>query len=196
MPAAFSKAIREPPTNVTIIKDPYKAFLQSQLGGDNSNELVKVATKSNALRVILLTVTDQEQVEAILDPSCQIVAMSEEVCLMLSIAYDPNVCLNMVSANRGIDQLLGLAKNVPFKIGEITVYLQVHILHQPAYDILLGRPFNVLTKSDVCNYSNKNQTITILDPNTSRRATVPTVKRGSYKFSKKRKKRDVKSLDF
>ena len=87
-------------------------------------------------------------------------------------------------------------KNVPFKIGEITVYLQVHILRQPAYDILLGRPFDVLTESVVCNYSDENQTITILDPNTSRRATVPTVKHGSYKFSEKRKKHDAKSPDF
>jgi hypothetical protein len=94
--------------------------------------------ESNALRAILPTIADQEQVEAILDPSCQIVAMSEEVCIVLGIAYDPNVRLNMVSANSGIDQSLGLVKNIPFKIGEITVYLQVHVLHQPAYNILLG----------------------------------------------------------
>jgi hypothetical protein len=44
----------------------------------------------------------------------------------------------MVSVKGGVDQSLGLAKNIPFKIGEITVYLQVHVLRQPAYDILLG----------------------------------------------------------
>ena len=104
MPAAFSKAIHEPPTNATIIKDPYEAFLRSRLGGDNNDEPVKVATESNVLRAILPTVADQEQVEAILDPGCQIVAMSEEVCLALSITYNPNVRLNMVSANGGVDQ--------------------------------------------------------------------------------------------
>jgi hypothetical protein len=139
---------------------------------------------------------DQEQVEAILDPGCQIVAMSEEVCIALSIAYDLNVRLNMVSANGGIDQSLGLAKNIPFKISEITVYLQVHILRQPAYDILLGRPFDVLTESVVVNYHDENQTITILDPNTGKKATVPTVRRGSYRFSEKRKQHDAKALDF
>jgi hypothetical protein len=118
---------------------------------------------------------DQEQVKAILDPGCQIVAMSEEVCIALSIVYDPNVCLNMVLANGGIDQSLSLAKNVPFKIGEIMVYLQVHVLRQPAYNILLGRPFDVLPESVVVNYSNENQTITILDPNTGRKATIPMV---------------------
>jgi hypothetical protein len=196
MPASFSKAIQELPTNATIIKDPYKALLCQRLGGNGSDEPVKVAMESNALRVILPTIADQEQVEAILDPGCQIVAMSEEVCIALGIVYDPNVRLNMVSANGGVDQSLSLAKNVPFKIGEIMVYLQVHILGQPAYDILLGQPFDVLTESVVVNYSNENQTITILNPNTGCKATVPMVKRGSYQFSDKRKQHAVKAVDF
>jgi hypothetical protein len=182
MPASFSKTIHELPANMTIIKDPYKALLRQQLCGECSGKPVKVATKSNTLRAILPTIADQEQVEAILDPGCQIVAMSEEVCIVLSIAYDPNVCLNMVSVNGGIDQSLGLAKNIPFKIGEITVYLQVHILCQPAYDILLGRPFDVLTESVVVNYRDENQTITILDV-TDR----PVTRRKSVTFDSKAK---------
>jgi hypothetical protein len=106
----------------------------------------------------------------------------------LSVAYSPNVRLNMVSANGSVNQSLGLAKNVPFQIGDITLYLQVHVLRQPTYDILLGRPFDVLTESVVCNYSNENQTITILDPNSGKKATIPTVKRGSYCFSEKLKR--------
>jgi hypothetical protein len=140
MPASFSKAIRELPANATIIKDPYEALLRQRLGGNGGDKPVKVAMESNALRAILPTIADQEQVEAILDPGCQIVAMSEEVCIALGIAYDPNVRLNMVSANRGVDQSLGLAKNVPFKISEITVYLQVHVLRQPAYDYAENDP--------------------------------------------------------
>ena len=188
MPAVFVKVAREPPADATIIKDPYEVFLHSKLGSASSTDDVKVAMESNSLRAILPTVMDQEQVKAILDLGCQIVAMSEEVCIALGVAYDPNVCLNMILANGGIDQSLGLAKNVPFQIGDITLYLQVHVLRQPTYDILLGRPFNVLTKSVVCNYSNENQTITILDPNSSKKATVPTVKRGSYRFLKKLKR--------
>jgi hypothetical protein len=198
MPAAFIKAAHEPPVDMTIIKDPYEAFLCSRLGNAASTDDVKVTMESNSLRAILPTVADQEQVEAILDPGCQIVTMSEEVCIALGVAYDPNVCLNMVSANGGVDQSLGLAKNVPFQIGDITLYLQVHVLHQPTYDILLGRPFDVLTESVVCNYSNENQTITILDPNSSKKATVPTVKCGSYCFSEKLKRRALSpsNLDF
>jgi hypothetical protein len=198
MPAAFVKAAHEPPMDATIIKDTYEAFLHSRLGNAASTDDVKVAMESNSLRAILPMVMDQEQVEVILDPGCQIVAMSEEVCIALGVAYDPNVHLNMVSANGGVDQSLGLAKNVPFQIGDITLYLQVHVLRQPAYDILLGRPFDVLTELVVCNYSNENQTITILDPNSGKKVTVPTVKRGSYRFSEKLKRRALSpsNLDF
>jgi hypothetical protein len=198
MPATFVKAAHELPADTTIIKDPYEVFLHSRLGSATSTDDVKVAMESNSLRAILPMVVDQEQVEVILDPGCQIVAMSEEVCIALGIAYDPNVHLNMVSANGGVDQLLGLAKNIPFQIGDITLYLQVHVLRQPTYDILLGRPFDILTESVVCNYSDENQTITILDPNSGKKATVPTVKRGSYRFSEKLKQRTLSpsNLDF
>ena len=128
MPASFAKVVQQVPEDTTIKLDPYETFLCSRITSDDGNESIKVATESNMLCAILPLVADQEQVEAILDPGCQIVTMSEEVCLALAVPYDPNVHLNMVLANGGVDQSLRLAKNVPFKIGNITVYLQVHIL--------------------------------------------------------------------
>jgi len=89
----------------------------------------------------------------------------------------------MVSANRGVDQLLGILHNIPFLVGNIMLYLQVHVLWAPAYDILLGHPFDVLMQSVVCNFSNENQTVTILDPNTGHRATVPMIPHGSFCFA-------------
>ncbi len=43
----------------------------------------------------------------------------------------------MESVNRGVEKSLGLVKNVAFLFGEVTVYLQVHVLANPAYDLLL-----------------------------------------------------------
>ena len=102
----------------------------------------------------------------------------------------------MVSANGGVDQTLGLAQNVVFIVGEITLYLQVHILRSPAYDILLGRPFDILTQSVVRNYRNENQTITIRDPNTGKTATVLTVARGSHRFAERRSRNRTQSSGF
>lgn len=119
-------------------------------------------------------VDTSQKKECILDPGCQIVAMSETTCFDLGLAFDPTIKLHMQSANGTLNQSLGLSRNVPFQIGTITFYLQVHIIRSPAYDILLGRPFDILTESIVRNFANEDQTITIRDPNTGRRATVPT----------------------
>lgn len=197
MPAAFATAARIPPANATIIADPFEAYLRDGSTETKAADPFHVAAESNALRAILPIVDGQDKIEAILDPGCQIVAMSEEVCNALALPYDPVIRLNMVSANGGVDQSLGLARNVPFLVGEITLYLQVHVLRAPAYDILLGRPFDVLTQSVVRNFTNENQTVTILDPNTNKKATVPTIQRGTFRFADRRaSKASDKAQDF
>ncbi|THH15280.1 hypothetical protein EW146_g5174 [Bondarzewia mesenterica] len=107
-----------------------------------------------------------------LDPESQIIAMSEEVCNELALIYNSDIVLNMQSANGKIDKSLGLAHNVPFLISDIVLYFQVHVIHELAYDILLGHPFDVLTESIVKNFTNENQTITIHDLNTGRNAII------------------------
>ena len=103
-----------------------------------AQDSMEAVAESNLLWAILLVVDGQEKVEAILDPGCQIVVMSEEVCNALALPYDLSICLSMVLANDSVTQSLGLTRNIPFLVSEITFYLQVHILHLPAYNILLS----------------------------------------------------------
>jgi hypothetical protein len=65
--------------------------------------------------------------------------------------------------------------------------MQVHVIRKPTYDILLGRPFDVLTESVVRNFRNEDQTITVHDPNTRRVATIPTICRGPPRILAKKK---------
>ncbi|KAJ6461521.1 hypothetical protein C8R47DRAFT_1241006 [Mycena vitilis] len=156
MPAAYvdsNRSSSELPPGAFVVKDP-------------------------AIRSILPVIDNKQVVECIIDPGSQIIAMSEAVAHELGIAYDPRIILQMQSTNGAITPSLGLARNTPFLIGDITLYLQVHVVRNPAYDILLGRPFDVLTQSIVHNYANEDQTITICDPNTGNISTVPTVPRG------------------
>jgi hypothetical protein len=101
--------------------------------------------------------------------------MSEEICHDLGLAYDPSIHLNMKSANSTTDLSLGLTCNVPCYLAEITLFLQIHVIKNLAYDILLGRPFDVLMESVIKSYRNEDQTITICNPNSNCQATVPTV---------------------
>ncbi|KNZ78068.1 hypothetical protein J132_02360 [Termitomyces sp. J132] len=109
--------------------------------------------------------------------------MSAEIASDIGLSYDPNIVLNMQSANGTMDRSLGLARNVPCTIGDVTIYLQIHVLRSPAYDILLGRPFDILTRSTVNTISDIETTITITDPNTGLRRTIPTFPRGKTERS-------------
>jgi hypothetical protein len=156
------------------IPDMYETYINSLAPGDRPIPL-NVAQELHALWLITMVVNNREEVEGIIDPGSQIIAMLEAVCHDIGLAYDLSVKLNMQSANGEVDQSLGLARNIPCKINSITLYLQIHIIQSPAYDILLGRPFNILTRSTVRNFPNQDQTITIIDPNTKHSVTIPTL---------------------
>jgi len=148
IPVISSHASQHPPPDATIIPDHFETYIRSLSPGETPdlNELI-VAKESYALCAIQPLVDHTLCIESILDPGCQIIAMSEEVCHELSLSYDPSIQLNMQSANRTVDQSLGLACNVPFFIGDLTLYMQVRIIQDPAYDILFGHPFDVLTST-------------------------------------------------
>lgn len=165
-----------PPENAIIVSDPYETYISTLTPGTSPKPYI-VAKDSMALRSVMMHLPDDQPVESILDPGSQIVAMSEAVCHHLGLAYDPSIQIHMQSANGEIDPSLGLARNVACKVSDITLYLQIHVIRNPAYDILLGRPFDVLTQSVIRNYSNEDQTITIQDPNSGRISTIPTIAR-------------------
>ncbi|KAL7281404.1 hypothetical protein ACG7TL_004717 [Trametes sanguinea] len=131
-----------------VVPDPYEVYLRDIAPSRDAAQLT-VAKESHALRSIVGLVDNKEYVEAIVDPGCQVIAMSENVCHALALAYDPSIRLNMQSANGEVDKSLGLVRNVPFAVADIVLYLQIHVIRNAAYDMLLGRPFDVLTKS-VC----------------------------------------------
>jgi hypothetical protein len=152
------------------------------LGTDDEPELdkLRVAADLSAIRSVCGLVSNRRQVECILDPGCQIVAMSEKECSLLSLAYDPDIRLRMESANGQHTWSCGISRNVPIKIAGITFYFQIHVVPTPAYTILLGRPFDVLSRSIVQNFANEDQIITIHDPNSENRVTLHTFPRGTF----------------
>jgi hypothetical protein len=178
----------QPPDDAIIIDDPIDRYYCGLSPGETPKyDCLIVAKESSALRSIIPLIDNNMKVESILDPGCQIIAMSEDCCHELGLPYDPTIVVNMQSANGIVDPSLGLSRNVPFLIGPLTFYMQVHIIRSPAYDVLLGRPFDVLTESVVRNFRNEDQTITVHDPNSKRVATIPTVRRGPPQILSKKK---------
>ncbi|KAI0045507.1 hypothetical protein FA95DRAFT_1607677 [Auriscalpium vulgare] len=167
------------------MSDPIEVYLNSgQADAMYDPDALTVANDSHSLRSIDGVVASRVAIECLLDPGSQVIAMSEDVCHFLELQYDPGVKIRLRSANKQVSESLGLACNVPIKFGSMTLYLQVHIVRNVAYDILLGRPFDILTESVVRNFQNKDQTVTIHNPNTGDSLVIPTYPRGHHRFRK------------
>ncbi|PIL26401.1 hypothetical protein GSI_12158 [Ganoderma sinense ZZ0214-1] len=185
LPAAFEAAqgasSADPPPGTLVVPDPVDMYLKS-LPADAERKPVKVSVESAAIRAIPGIFSSGTEVSCIHDDGCSIVSMSEGVCHHLGLSYDPRVILQMQSANGACDYSLGLARNVPVRFGTITVYLQFHVIRSPAYDVLLGRPFDLLTSSIIHTKPDGSQTITLHDPNSDTVTTIPTAPRRPPEF--------------
>ena len=166
-----------------VVPDPYEMYLKMLQPGEKSRELI-VTKESHLLCSIMVLVDNQEHIKAIVDPGPQIIAISDAVCNDLGLSYDPTIQLNMQSANGTVDHFLGLARNIPCCLGDVTLYFQIHVICDSAYNILLGQPFEVLMESVVRNFKNEleDQMITVHDPNSNWISTVPMLPRGKARF--------------
>ena len=165
------------PIGSVILADPVVQYYDSLAPGEEP-KAVYVARECQGLRSIFPLINKSGEEESILDGGSQIVSMAEDVAIRLQIPWDPDIQIMMESANKQVQKTCGLARNVPFVFKDMTLYLQVHVITAPAYKVLLGRPFDTLTESVVQNYTDGGQLITIKDPNSGRRATLPTYERG------------------
>ena len=159
-----------------VADDPVLQYLR-QVKDANPGELL-VAQDSAAIRSVYAVVNRVGQEECLLDNGSQIVSMAKRVAIKEGLSWDPNLVVNMESASNHIEKTLGLARNIAFLMGGLTIYLQVHILENPLYDVLLGRPFEIFTNSMLKNMESGEVLLTITDPNMRRQVVMPTYERG------------------
>lgn len=180
------------PVGAIVGDDVVLQYLEEHQGDDPPPQLF-VARESDSLRTVYPDINGYGTRESVLDGGSQIVSMDRDVAVSLGISWDPDVKIMMQSANKSLAKTEGLARNVPFLFGEtLTVYLQVHIIKNPAYDVLLGRPFDTLTKSVIKNAHDGNQTIVVTDPNSTRRVEIPTFAKGQRKIKEKMERRNFR----
>lgn len=177
------------PAGAVVVGDPVLQYFNSLQPGEAPKQVfvafTHVAGDSAALRVLYPLVNGVQEIESIVDGGSQIVSMAQSVAVKSGITWNPDINIYMQSANAQVEKSVGLAKNVAFRFGELTLYLQVHIIKSPAYEVLLGRPFEVLTGSMVQNGTDGSQLITLTDPGTQQRCAVPTFEKGTIRQLKK-----------
>ena len=123
--------------------------------------------------------------ECIIDGGSQIVAMSNSVWAKLGNNLQMDKSITMETANTSVSATQGRLHNVKFTFRDLDLYLQVQVVPRAPYEILLGRPFLMLTTCTTRNWPDGDQQITIIDPNSGQTATIPT-----YEHIKNRPKSD------
>jgi hypothetical protein len=87
---------------VLMINDPYKMYINTLRPGKIPKPFV-AAKESHSIRSVMMNVNSRNPIKCVIDPSSSIIAMSEEVCHELGLAYDPSVHIPLQSANSGIE---------------------------------------------------------------------------------------------
>lgn len=174
--AVMTEVSEDIPEGHIVADDPVIQFLLENKDAE-PGDLV-VAKASEPLRAIYMTINQLGQEECLLDEGSMIVSMGKDVAVQLGLNWDPSVRVNMESASNHVEKTLGLAKNVRFAIAGLNLYLQVHILENPPYRVLLGLPFKSLTSALSRTKLDGSSELVLTDPNTSKVAVVPTYQRG------------------
>ena len=85
--------------------------------------------------------------ECVYDSGSQIIVGDRLIVGGLYLSWDPTFTINMQDAGGKLNPTVGLTRNVPFRFGDITLYLQIHIQNVVPFQVLLGRPLDVLGES-------------------------------------------------
>ena len=183
---------RDLPKGSIVASDPILQYLNT-LPTNESPKPIFVAAEAFGLRTVFPLINNKACEESILDGGSQIVSMSKAAAEDLGLTWDPKILIHMQSANGQFEKSLGLAKNVPFKFGTVTVYLQVHVLNEPAYKVLLGRPFDAVTRSTYKNDEKGGQTLILKCPATNVDTEIDTFERGKSPEGSKTHNQDFRN---
>ena len=123
-----------------------------------------LAAATLPLRVIFPTFVQGVEPECILDGGAQMIVMCRDIWEQLRSPITASKSISMESTNSGTTMTLGLIENQPVKLSPITVYLQIQVVEDAPFEVLLGRPFfDVLSCSEV-SHTGGGHEIHVRDP--------------------------------
>ena len=96
------------------------------------------AVSSLPLRIIYPLFGPGIEVECILDSGAQIVIMRHDIWEKLRVPITSSKATNLEAANASMTLTMGLVENLLVKMGPITIYLQVQVVQDAPFEVLLG----------------------------------------------------------
>ncbi|KAF6750049.1 hypothetical protein DFP72DRAFT_1140045 [Ephemerocybe angulata] len=137
-----------------------------------------VANHTETLRTLELDLDGKVKVHAILDEGSQIIGLRRDIWERLGLPLRSDHTMVMESANGSTSRTMGVIPDLRVRIGTCEFRLQVQVVEEAGYEMLLGRPFHVLAQAQMQHHRDGSGTITLTDPQTRAVITVPTKARG------------------
>jgi hypothetical protein len=165
---------------------------EAYITGDTADVRDLVVAKDAApLRSIDGILDGRIKAEILLDSGSSIVAVRKNIWEQLGTPIRSDLVMNMESSHSTIETTVGVLKNFPVTIGPCTFYLQVQVSENLPCDVMMGRPFFMLTRAVTMDHPDGTQDLVLHDPNTGDEITLPTQQR-----DRKKKKAGVQDTGF
>ena len=132
------------------------------------------AAASLPLRIIFPSFGNGVEPECILDGGAQVVVMRKDIWEQLRSPIVASKAMPMESANASTTMTLGLIENHPIQLGPVTIYLQIQVVENAPFEVLLGRPFFDVANCEEISRSGGNHEIRIRDPKDDTLYVFPT----------------------
>ena len=137
-----------------------------------------VAKTSLPLRALDGTLNDRLHVECLLDQGAQIVAIRRDLWEALGVPVRPDLATTLEAANKSKEDTLGVIENVRLKLGSMEFRLQIQVVGDAPFDLLLGHPFFALASCVTRDKISGEQSVALTDPNSRMQQLLPTRQRG------------------
>jgi hypothetical protein len=92
-------------------------------------------------------------------------AFKKDLWEMIGMLIRSNHVMIIESANKSKDETMKL-QDLEIEISGYDFYLQVQVVKDAPYEMLLGRPFHTLTQATHCHFSNGDSHLMLVNPDT------------------------------
>ena len=161
--------------NSAFIETVEEEEIPSTLMANVPADKIIVAKHTEELRVIDIEIQGVKVV-ATVDDGSQIIAIRQDIWekIGLPIRSESDMVMVMESANKTKNETMGLLQDLKITLGGYNFYLQVQVVKDAPYEMLLGRPFFTLTQATHKHFDNGESRLTLIYPNTQDQITFPT----------------------
>lgn len=148
---------------------------------DGITEELPVGQETSGLRVIYPIIDGRLVAESVLDSGSSIISIRHDIWEKLGSPMSTDGAISMESANGSVTNTLGIVRNLPFNIGGLVFYLQVQVVKEAPWEVLLGLPFYNLASCVAHHAVDGSCKIALTDPANGDQVVIPTQARRKCK---------------